>query len=78
MALLGSIFRISIDGLIDVLRYAVAAPLLLLLVYLLQNEIGRYQSRIKYLPGPRGWPVVGNLFQVQHSLSSKNSNSYSS
>ncbi|OTA98769.1 hypothetical protein M426DRAFT_258122 [Hypoxylon sp. CI-4A] len=34
-----------------------------LVLYLLQNEVIRYRSRIKNLPGPRGWPVVGNLFQ---------------
>ncbi|KAH9885547.1 cytochrome P450 [Xylariomycetidae sp. FL2044] len=35
-----------------------------LTLYLLQNEARRYHSRIKNLPGPRGWPVVGNLFQT--------------
>ncbi|KAI8959187.1 cytochrome P450 [Daldinia sp. FL1419] len=34
-----------------------------LVLYLIQNEVIRYRSRIKNLPGPHGWPVVGNLFQ---------------
>ncbi|KAI1773191.1 cytochrome P450 [Hypoxylon cercidicola] len=45
------------------LKYAVSLSVIGLLLYLTQNEVARYRSRIKKLPGPRGWPVVGNLFQ---------------
>ncbi|KAL0940399.1 uncharacterized protein CTRU02_203162 [Colletotrichum truncatum] len=45
------------------LKYAVTAFFLSFVIYLLQNELIRYRSRIRKLPGPRGWPVVGNLFQ---------------
>lgn len=38
--------------------------LLLLVTYLVINEIIRWRLRIKGLPGPRGLPVVGNLPQV--------------
>jgi 3-hydroxyphenylacetate 6-hydroxylase len=44
---------------------ALIAPVTVLVVYLLRNELIRYQSRIKHLPGPTGWPIVGNLFQVR-------------
>ncbi|KAF7559927.1 hypothetical protein G7046_g4222 [Stylonectria norvegica] len=50
-------------GPLTVLRYAVTVPLVLIVLYLVQNEYVRYSTRIKKLPGPRGFPVVGNLFQ---------------
>ena len=51
-----------------VLQYAIIIPFGVLIVYLVQNEIVRYSTRISKLPGPRGWPVVGNLFQVRGCL----------
>ncbi|KAI1407142.1 cytochrome P450 [Hypoxylon sp. FL1857] len=45
------------------LQHLISVSIIGLLIYLIQNEINRYRSRIKDLPGPRGWPVVGNLFQ---------------
>ncbi|KAI1103728.1 cytochrome P450 [Jackrogersella minutella] len=45
------------------LTYLVFISIIGLLIYLIQNEVVRYRSRIKNLPGPRGWPIVGNLFQ---------------
>ncbi|KAI0122757.1 cytochrome P450 [Daldinia grandis] len=45
------------------LQYVILVPIIGLVIYLVQNEITRYRSRIKNLPGPRGWPIVGNLFQ---------------
>lgn len=41
-----------------------AIVLLLISAYFIQNEIYRWTQRIKNLPGPWGWPVVGNMFQV--------------
>lgn len=51
-------------GSLTSLKYFVVITVFGLLVYIVQNEITRYRSRVKNLPGPRGWPVVGNLFQV--------------
>ncbi|KAK1625601.1 cytochrome P450 [Colletotrichum phormii] len=48
---------------ITFLGHVAVPPAIVLAVYLLQNEIARYRIRIKNLPGPLGWPVVGNLFQ---------------
>jgi 3-hydroxyphenylacetate 6-hydroxylase len=45
--------------------YTISSLLTLTALYLVQNEVYRYTRRIKKLPGPRGWPVVGNLFQVR-------------
>ncbi|KAI1086277.1 cytochrome P450 [Rostrohypoxylon terebratum] len=53
----------SITYLLKSSKYVVSILVVGLLVYLAQNEIVRYRSRIKNLPGPRGWPIVGNLFQ---------------
>ncbi|UPL00178.1 hypothetical protein LCI18_011112 [Fusarium solani-melongenae] len=39
------------------LEYGIAVPVIALLAYLVQNEFARHSSRIKHLPGPRGWPV---------------------
>ncbi|KAF5526081.1 3-hydroxyphenylacetate 6-hydroxylase [Colletotrichum aenigma] len=48
---------------ISTLKISIVALLSLLITYLIQNEFARFRSRIKGLPGPPGWPVVGNLFQ---------------
>ncbi|XDG05335.1 hypothetical protein ABKA04_004950 [Annulohypoxylon sp. FPYF3050] len=53
----------SVAYLLKSSQYAISVLIIGLLVYLVQNEIVRYRSRIKNLPGPRGWPIVGNLFQ---------------
>ncbi|KAL6355344.1 hypothetical protein LRP88_10932 [Fusarium phalaenopsidis] len=55
-------------NLLALLGYAIAVPVIVLLVYLVQNEFTRHSSRIKHLPGPRGWPVVGNLFQHRDEI----------
>ncbi|KXH38037.1 hypothetical protein CSIM01_04527 [Colletotrichum simmondsii] len=54
---------LSRSNLTTILGQAVTLSVLILAGYLLQNEIKRYRGRIKHLPGPLGWPVVGNLFQ---------------
>ncbi|KAJ9145063.1 Cytochrome P450 [Pleurostoma richardsiae] len=53
---------------LTILKYPLLISLSVLVVYLVQNEIFRYRSRISKLPGPRGWPVVGNLFQHQDEI----------
>jgi 3-hydroxyphenylacetate 6-hydroxylase len=53
---------------LSILKLVISAPLGLLVFYLLYNELVRYRSRIKNLPGPQGWPIVGNLFQVGFRL----------
>lgn len=63
MALLGALNG-DLPSPVTVLKLVVAGPLLLLTIYFLYNEVIRYRSRIRNLPGPQGWPIVGNLFQV--------------
>ncbi|KAI0179855.1 cytochrome P450 [Hypoxylon sp. FL1284] len=60
------------------LKNAVSLFVIGLLLYLLQNEVTRYRSRIKNLPGPRGWPVVGNLFQERNILPAETYRQWSS
>jgi hypothetical protein len=43
--------------------------LAILVVYFLINEIIRYRARINNLAGPRGLPVIGNLYQVSAPIS---------
>lgn len=64
MALLGALNG-DLPSPAIVLKLVVAGPLLLLTIYFLYNEFIRYRTRIKNLPGPQGWPIVGNLFQVR-------------
>ncbi|CAI6094500.1 unnamed protein product [Clonostachys chloroleuca] len=47
---------------------ALIAPVAVLVIYLLRNELIRYQGRVKHLPGPTGWPIVGNLFQKRNQV----------
>lgn len=35
------------------------------LVIAIYHEYLRLKSRVKGLPGPRGYPIVGNLFQIK-------------
>ncbi|KAI0886558.1 cytochrome P450 [Annulohypoxylon maeteangense] len=53
------------------LQYFISLSILGLFFYLLQNEIVRYRSRVKNLPGPRGWPIVGNLFQHRDEIAAE-------
>ncbi|KAH7680588.1 Cytochrome P450 E-class group I protein [Dioscorea alata] len=47
---------------------AIAVPLLSILVLLLLNKNNKNKTKALNLPpGPPGWPVVGNLFQVARS-----------
>lgn len=55
---------LSWESLTNLAWYAFTSSLLLASVYLFQNEVFRYTRRIRNLGGPRGWPIVGNLFQV--------------
>ena len=67
MALLGIIPGVVVHP-FTLLKYFIGLPLAFVLLYLVQNEIVRYRSHIENLPGPLGWPVVGNLFQVLYSM----------
>lgn len=40
-------------------------PPLLLLIYILVNEIIRYRARVPGLSGPPGLPLVGNLLSIR-------------
>lgn len=35
-----------------------------IIFYILQSEFSRWQARIRGLPGPRGYPIVGSLLDV--------------
>lgn len=50
---------------LNLLILPLEGALLLLVSYFVVNEIIRWRSRIKGLPGPKGLPVVGNLPQVR-------------
>lgn len=45
----------------------VLAPLL----YLLINEVIRYQARIRSFKGPTGFPVIGNIADIRHNAAEK-------
>lgn len=51
-------------GVLKALGVIATLPFGLLATYFLFNEFYRYSYRIKHMPGPWGWPIVGNLFQV--------------
>ncbi len=44
--------------------YAAGGIVLSLVLYLCVNEVIRNRARVSGFNGPKGWPVVGNLFQV--------------
>lgn len=44
-----------------------AAPL----VYILINELVRYNARFQKLSGPWGLPVIGNLWDIRHDAAEK-------
>lgn len=64
MTVASSVLAIVLNP-VSAVAYGSAVVIVLLVLYVVQNEITRYRSRIKNLPGPRGWPVAGNLFQVR-------------
>ena len=39
--------------------------MILVLIYLVSNELARWYARIPRFPGPRGLPIVGNLWQLK-------------
>ena len=43
------------------IEWVVLGPPIIVLFYIVLNEIVRYQSRIAHLPGPRGYPLLGSL-----------------
>lgn len=44
---------------------------LILLIYLIINEVIRWHARVKHIPGPRGYPVVGNLPQTVTTIAAE-------
>lgn len=51
----------EISLLATLIKLAFIGPPLLLITYILLNEIVRFSSRISHLPGPRGYPLLGSL-----------------
>ena len=43
------------------LKWTIIGPPLLLVAYILLNELVRFRSRISRLPGPWGYPLLGSL-----------------
>ncbi len=65
MAIFSDALLFDFSAVFGVSNYVLALLSFLILIYFAQNEVTRYLNRIKGLPGPRGWPIVGNLFQVR-------------
>ncbi|KAL0937396.1 3-hydroxyphenylacetate 6 hydroxylase [Colletotrichum truncatum] len=42
-----------------------------LLVYVIVNEVFRSKARLSTFNGPRGFPLIGNLYQVRHDAAEK-------
>lgn len=51
----------------SVLLLTFLAPVL----YILSNEYVRYSRRIKGFPGPRNWPLVGNIPDIKYNAAEK-------
>ncbi|TVY59463.1 3-hydroxyphenylacetate 6-hydroxylase [Lachnellula cervina] len=56
----------NFDLVFGLLAWPFAAIGFVVAVYLVFNEWTRYQARLKGLKGPRGLPVIGNLYQVHN------------
>ncbi|KAF2811331.1 putative daf-9 isoform A [Mytilinidion resinicola] len=56
---------------LEVLKWIVIILVLGLAIYIVQNEVDRYRKRIRNLPGPIGYPVVGNLFQLRDKVTAQ-------
>lgn len=42
-----------------------------LFVYVIANEVVRSKARLSAFSGPRGLPLIGNLYQVRHDAAEK-------
>ncbi|KAH8649811.1 cytochrome P450 76A2 [Xylariales sp. PMI_506] len=58
-------------GFSDVLRTSVLVITSIFLFYVLINEFIRANVRISGLKGPRGWPLVGNIWDIRHNASER-------
>ena len=52
-------------------QLAIAAPVVLLTIYFIYNEILRYHLRVPKLPGPLGLPVVGSLQSLKGKITAE-------
>lgn len=41
------------------------------IVYVLVNEVVRYNARVRGLKGPMGWPLIGNLLDIKVNAAEK-------
>ena len=53
------------------LRTAIITVLTLPALYILLNEYQRYSVRLKHFPGPRNWPIVGNIPDIKYNAAEK-------
>jgi 3-hydroxyphenylacetate 6-hydroxylase len=68
---LQSIVATAFNSVKDDWRVLAAAPLILLVAYLLANEVVRASARLKDFKGPKGWPVVGNIPDIRVNAAEK-------
>lgn len=54
----------------SLLKIALFLPVVLLVIYILLNEVVRLQARIPKLPGPRGYPLLGSLPSLRGTVTS--------
>ena len=53
------------------LRSFLLSTILVPLIYILGNEYVRHSRRIKGFPGPRNWPLVGNIPDIKYNAAEK-------
>jgi 3-hydroxyphenylacetate 6-hydroxylase len=53
------------------LQSLAAAFFVVPILYVLVNEVIRHQARVVGLGGPRGFPLIGNLWQIRENAAEK-------
>ncbi|KAI1255215.1 hypothetical protein MGN70_003279 [Eutypa lata] len=59
-----------LSSIYPLLKLTLISPVVVLVVYILLNEIVRLQARIPKLPGPRGYPLLGSLPSLRGTATS--------